>query len=123
MTGLDVTCRLGQPDRARKDLGGQRRVVGIEQRPTEIAVGRGVFGFEFDGALQGGDGFRRSPHFDEGAPQTEPAALVARIAFEKLAESGCSAQEDVWVAVMQLGKVTEVPSARPVRSSDCRSGC
>jgi len=123
VTGLDVTGRLGQPDRARKDLGGQRRVVRIEQRPTQIAVGGGVFGFEFDGALQGCDGFRGSPHFDEGPPQTEPAALVARIALEKLAESSCSAQEDVWVAFRQLGKVTEVPSAWPVSSSDCRSGC
>lgn len=117
MTGLAVTFRFGQPDRARKDLGGQRRIVRIEQRPTQIAVSRGVFGFEFDGALQGCDGFRRSSHFDEGAPQTQPAALVARVALEELAESSCSAQKDVWVAVGQLGKVTEVPSARPASSS------
>jgi len=87
VTCLDVTCCLGQSDRSRKNLGGQCRVVRIEQRPTQIAVSRGVFGFEFDGALQRLDGFRRPPHLHEGAPQTQPAALVGWVALEKRAES------------------------------------
>lgn len=87
MTSLDVTCCLGQSDRSCKNLGGECRVVRIEQRPTQVAVSRGVFGFEFDGALKRFDGFRRSPHFHQGAPQSDPAALVAWVAREKLAES------------------------------------
>jgi len=88
VAGLDVTGCLGQSDRARKNLGGQRRIVRVEQRPAQITVSRGVFWFELDGALQRFDGFRRLPHFHEGAPQTQPAALVGWVALEKLAESG-----------------------------------
>ena len=75
----------------------------------------GVFWLEFDGALKRLDGFSRPPHFHQRASQSRPAPLIGGIVLEQLAETGRLANEDVWVAVRQLGKVTEVPSARPAK--------
>jgi hypothetical protein len=115
VTRSDVTCCLGQSDCPGKNLGGQCRVVRIEQRPTQVAVSRGVFWLEFDGALKRLDGFSRPPHFHQGASQSRPAPLIGWVVLEQLAESRRLADKDVWVAVRQLGKVTEVPSARPAK--------
>jgi hypothetical protein len=112
VTGLDVTRCLGQPDRSGKDLGSFYGVVRFEQRPTQVAVSRGVLRFEFDGASKRIDGFGGSPHIHQGASQSHPARLVVWVAPEKLAESSHLALEDVWVVVGQLEKVTEVASAR-----------
>ena len=112
VAGLDVTRCLGQPDRAGKDFGSFHRGVGFEQRPTQVAVSRGVARIEFDGASKRFDGLGGSPHFHQAASQFQPARLVFWIALEKLAESSHLALEDFWVVVGQLEKVTEVASAR-----------
>jgi len=112
VAGLDVTRCLGQPDRAGKDFGSFHGGVGFEQRPTQVAVSRGVARIEIDGAPKGFDGFGGSPHFHQAASQFQPARLVVWIALEKLAKSSHLALEDFWVVVGQLEKVTEVASAR-----------
>ena len=112
VTGLDVTRCLGQPDRSSKDFGSFNGAVRIEQRPTQVAVSRGVLRIEFDGASERLDGFSESSHFHQAASQSRPARLVVWVALEKLAESSHLALEDFWVVVGQLEKVTEVASAR-----------
>jgi hypothetical protein len=47
--------------------------------------------------------------------------VIGRVVLEQLAKSGRLADQDVWVAVSQLGEVTEVPSARPAELN-CFSG-
>ena len=112
VTGPDVARCLGQPDRSRKDLSSFDGIVRFEERPTQVAVSRGVLRFEFDGASKRVDSFGGFPHFHQGASQSHPARLVLWVALEKLAESSHLALEDVWVVVGQLEKVTEVASAR-----------
>ena len=112
VTGSDVTRRLGQPDCSGKDFGSFGGAVRIEQRPTQVAVSRGVSRIELDGASKRLDGFCGSPHFHQAASQSHPARLVLWVELEKLAESSHLAFEDFWVVVGQLEKVTEVASAR-----------
>jgi hypothetical protein len=113
VTGPDVTRCLGESDRSGKDFGSFSGGVRFEQRPTQIAVSRGVPRIEFDGASKRLDGFGGSPHFHQAASQSHPARLVVWVELEKLAESSHLTFEDFWVVVGQLEKFTEVASARP----------
>jgi hypothetical protein len=113
VTGSDVTRRLGQPDRSGKDLGSFGGTVRFEQRPTQVAVSRGVPRVEFDGASKRLDGFGGLPHFHQAASQFHPARLVIWVELENLAKSNHLAPEVFWVVVGQLEEVTEVASARP----------
>ena len=102
VTGLDVTRCFGQPNRSSKDFGSFNGAVRFEQRPTQVAVSRGVLRIEFDGAPEGLEGFSESSHFHKAASQSRPARLVAGVALEKLAKSSHLALEDFWVVVGQL---------------------
>jgi len=113
VTGLNVTCCLGQPDRSSKDFGSFSGAVRFEQRPTQVTVRRRVSWIEFDGMSKGFDGLGEFPHFHQAASQFQQARLVVWVELEELAESSHLALEGFGVVVGQLEKVTEVASARP----------
>ena len=74
--GLQVSSFLGETDRTGEDFSSLHGISGLEQGASEVAVGSGVIGFQFDRTSEGTDRFVWPSKIDEGATQAEPAHFV-----------------------------------------------